>query len=299
MDTPVVVIDIGSRNAKAGFADDDAPRSSTTSMVGKTNRPAIMMGTGFKSSFFCEEVSIKTGSVDLFRSINRGNYGDWDLIEKLYHQLFYNELRCAPEENAILLTTQPMNPASYHEKLVEIMIETFQIPQISIQTKPYLSFFESGLDTGMAVQIGDGVMSTVAAINRTPVKNSSVQSNLAGKDLSHFLQVSLSQLGHYFTREEEGTVYSIKEKLCYVAKQFDEELKRASFSQLESPMQFETPNGDIVVLNQERFCTPEILFNPSIMERSEPSVQNIVLQTISQVDQQLQDQIARLDLQLS
>ncbi|KAK7089297.1 actin-2-like [Littorina saxatilis] len=286
---PVVVIDNGSGVCRAGFAGDDCPSVVLSSVVGYPKHKGVMLGMAQNDSYVGKDAQERRGILDLNYPMDRGIITDWDDMEKIWHHVFFNELRRDPKESHVLLSEPMLNPRNHREKLCEVMFETFQTPEFFVEIQPVLALHGKGTGTGTVVVSGEGLTQILPIFESCVISEAAMRLDLAGKDLTEHMMQLLTLRGYRFnTSADREALRDMKETHCYVAADFDKEVlsSRTSAPSLEPVSSsfgervYHLPDGQEVTIRDERFQCPEALFRPWLLGKDCPGLHEAIYSSI-------------------
>ncbi|UYV70545.1 hypothetical protein LAZ67_7003456 [Cordylochernes scorpioides] len=148
-----------------------------------------------------------------------------------------------------------------------------------------------GIQTGVVVDSGDGVTHICLVYSGYTLKHLTRRLDIAGRDVTKYLTKLLLLHGYAFNHSADfDTVRMMKEKLCYVGYNLEQEAKlaRETTNLVES---YTLPDGRVVKVGSERFEAPEILFQPHLIGMECPGIAEMVYNTIQSADMDLRREL--------
>jgi actin-related protein len=136
-----------------------------------------------------------------------------------------------------------MNPRANREKTTQIMFETFNMPSMYLTMTSILALYASGQTNGIVLDSGHKVSHTVPIYDGHALSYGIQSTNIGGLDITNYLMKILTARGdcQFTTQAEREIVRDIKEKLCYVAANYDDEMKLIGDEKVN--IQYELPGN--------------------------------------------------------
>jgi len=243
-----------------------------------------MVGMDARDCFVGEAAFSRRGILKLKYPVEYGMVTNWNDFEKIMVHCYRDVLCKKPEEHPLFYEISGLIPKNNVKKIAGIMFESFNVPQLYLELRAVCSLYAAGKTTGVVLEAGDGVTNAVPIFDGYAVQDSIMRMNIAGRDMTHYMVKILTKRGYdMWTSYERKIVKDIKEKYCYVAADYNDELTKAETS-AHCEIIHILPDGSKMTIGSERFRAPEILFQPTFIGSAVFGIQGTLYASISRCE---------------
>lgn len=287
---PAVVLDNGTGFIKCGFAGSHFPAAVFQTVIG---RPVLRSGQ--KKTTTKELKDVMRGDetneighlLDMKYPVSNGIVRDMDDMCLLWDYALHEKLRVNPNEHALMLSEVPLFSNRHRAKLYQIFFERYGFESIQSTAQGVLSLYSNGMDTGVAVECGEGVIHCTPIFEGYEVPKANRRVDIGGRNVTEFLVRLMQRRGYSFNKSSDfETVRTMKEMFCYAA--CDPALeKKLALETTVLEKTFTLPDGSTCKIGQERFEAAEALFQPHLIGVESEGLSHQVWNCIQAADMDL------------
>ncbi|KAI0979920.1 hypothetical protein GJ496_003328 [Pomphorhynchus laevis] len=309
-DNPTFVLDNGAFTAKAGFTSQNQADIIPNYIVrSKFGQKRTHIGSEINENFNKASLTYQYG-------FERGYLLNWSVQNAIWQLLFNDYFKTLdPSESNIIITEPHLNPKSISNRMLEVLFEEYGFNAVYKTTSASLSAFKYSLCSTtnhsdkycMIVESGFSFSHIIPFLNGCAMNDGLLRIQIGGKLLTNYLKEVLSyrQLN---VMHETCVVNQLKEDACFVSLDYGSDISRSrmdgqngiraeyllpdfvnSFtSELLSANKELASDKNYrqkICMNIERFCVPELLFNPNDVDIKQDGISNSIIESASRIKQ--------------
>lgn len=331
-----LILDNGAHTIKAGFSSlgaTDQPSLEDCHIIANT----IALSKRDKRTYVGSELDEceDFGELAFRRPVEKGFIVNWEGEKAIWEHDFIDKgakLKCEPSETNLILTEAPTAPAVLQKHADEMVFEEFGFANhwrcmgaslSAYGPPPFTGSKDPGagvpMECVMVVDAGYSHTIVTPLFQGRPFQAGIRRLDIGGKTLTNHMKDIVSTR-QFELRKEEWMATQIKEDVCYVSMDFDNDLERVwkggskdprpvdhsivvdyvlpdyenikrgfarahdpSFSARKRQLGIGVPREDLVVLANERFTVPELVFTPSDIGMQAEGIVGTILQSLDTV----------------
>ena len=290
LENPIIIIDVGACSVRAGLVREDpypeiffpavCSFDAETFEVIECGLPALLPDNRYKA----HQVYPRKVSLRMDRQRSEANL-PLKAMDSIVNTIMM-QLDIDPQVAQLIMTLPPTAPEQERDELVELLLGTFGFAGICLQDQTQLALYSYNTTTGIIVDIGNHITvapyidgyAIEAGITRLPFGGNAITENLAKL-------VTMKGM-RYFSETEMFINRFIKESLCFVSQNYEEDLTECdkdpkAFIRGVDVDRFQLPDHrKMVTLDSSLFKAPEGLFSPHLWGKDVLGLHEIVWKAI-------------------
>jgi actin-related protein len=141
---------------------------------------------------------------------------DWEKLSKFWESVTYELGTESVDSTSILLVESVKTTKKDRARWAEILFESHHAPSLCYLNSSSASIFASGRTSGLSIDCGAGITSTVPVYEGLQLKHAALSSDYGGQDVTHHLQqllaakhINLSFSDVRYLKESRANINSI------------------------------------------------------------------------------------------
>ena len=209
--------------------------------------------------------------LDVRKPVHKGLFSAISDAEAIWNHAF-SLLSAVPEEHPVLLAETSATSAAIREKVAETMFEGADAIGLCCVKSSVLALLSVGKTTGTVLNAGHENTQASAVYEGSEIPVTVREGELSGCDLSSYLESLSPALNPVTTETSPAERMQLLKSSLFVSCDPSYEMKHSTSGPAKS---FILPDGAELPYN-ERFMCPEVLFTPTRIGHTCPSVQRLI-----------------------
>jgi len=220
--------------------------------------------------------------LDLSHPVSEGIITNEEDLYRLWDYTLTQKLGIEdPSDKKILVTEAPYNPISNKFKIFETLFEKIGVAAVNIEPQAKCSLFSEGIDTGIVLDSGDGVTHCIPVSNGAILNHTIERMDIAGRHITEYLVRLLQKKGYAFNSSADfDFARELKEKYCFISNDIESDRKLERQTTFYNTYHL-LPDETRIRISDEKFEAPEILFNPSLIEKEYDGIPMMMMKSIN------------------
>ncbi len=290
VDNPVLVIDIGASSVRAGYAAEDPyPQvyfPAVCCMDASTLDPIDCGLDAFlpQNRYGAKMIYPRRSGLRMDRSEQSSLR-----LQATYSIVSYifAKLNVEPQYCQVLLTLPPTTEEDQNN-LAEMLLAHVGCAAVSFHEQALLALYSYSTTSGIMVDIGDHI-DILPVIDGYIIEAGVTRLPFGGNAITDYFSKLITANGiRYFSETEVYINRYLKENLCYVSENFEEdaalcETNPKAYIRAADVDRFQLPDHKkVIYLDNSLFKAPEGLFNPRLWGKDVPGIHQLVWKSIQQ-----------------
>lgn len=284
MEVSTVVIDNGAWTTKAGMSGYNNPSVLIPTIVGTSKNQLSESDILNTKDIYIGSDALNNDNVhnlNITYPIKDRKVTSLPDLEKIWGHIFNEKLKVKPEEHPVIITEAPLTPESTKMESMQIMFETFGAAAYYTSCPEVFTLFSAGLTTGTVVDSGETLTDILPVFECYPMHHVFSRLPIGGSHIDSYLKRLLLQSGIEISNKNEVEILKdIKEKLCYVTTDLEEEQQKYEHVN-EIEKTYQMPDGPEVHIGAQRFRSVEPLFNPRLIQNQAEGLPHVIFNCIN------------------